>query len=47
MQPLLEVSVGPSPGWLLVFGFSLAPVSVVEVTKIILAVLKRSDAVKR
>ena len=47
MQPLLEVAAGPSPGWLLILGFSLAPVSVVEVSKIILAVLKRLDAAQR
>ena len=41
MQPLLEVSAGPIHGWLLILGLSLAPVSIVEIVKVVLAVARR------
>jgi len=41
MQPLLEVSTGLSPGWLLILGLSVAPVSIVEIGKMMLAAVRR------
>jgi len=41
MQPLLEVAVGPSPGWVLILGLSLAPVSIVEIAKVVIALARR------
>lgn len=50
LQPILEVSASPLDRWLLILGLSLAPVSVVEIGKILLAVggkrLPRSESVE-
>lgn len=41
MQPILEVSAHPINGWLLIMGLSLLPVSLIEIGKIVLAVIWR------
>jgi len=41
-QPILEVHAAPWNSWLLIFGLSLAPVSVVEIIKIVIAPLMRN-----
>ncbi len=41
IQPILEVSAHSMDGWLLILGLSLGPVSVVEIAKIVLALLRK------
>ena len=41
MQPLLEVAAAPSPGWLLILGLSLVPVSIVEIAKVVIALSRQ------
>jgi Ca2+-transporting ATPase len=42
VQPILEVSAHSTDGWLLIVGLSLVPVSVVEIGKMVLAVIRRT-----